>query len=180
MSRLALAGCDWQAVFHSAISHTHTHCGRQPLVTCGDMLCFGKRDLVNEHVSVDVYMDRRPLSPNEELLASCVPCPADYSMAWLLHSGRAPLAPDSRSTRVECSGQGSGSAEQSASCGDIIPSCAGVGDANQTAHVCYTCTIHSCAEDKLINMSEYALVTDIWLGRLLVALQTGPFGPRKL
>ena len=62
----------------------------------------------------------------------------------------------------------------------MSPSCAGVGDRDQTAYICYRCAVCLCVEDKLIKMPEYALANDLWLGRLPVELQNGSLGLRML
>ena len=41
----------------------HTQCGTSSLRTCGDMMCFGNRGLINDYLSVDRFMERRPLFP---------------------------------------------------------------------------------------------------------------------
>ena len=158
----------------------HTESGTSSLLTCGDILCFGNRDLINEHLSVDGYMDRRPLIPKAELLASSVLRPADHSMAWLLHSRRTPLLPDSRGPRFNSVGQALGSAEQPAARDVMSPSCAGIGDPDQTDHICFDRAGCLCVEDKLIKMPEYALANDLWLGREPVALQSDSLGLRIL
>ena len=60
---------------------------------------------------------------------------------------------------------------------NISPSCAGIGDRDQTARICIDCAHCLRAEDKFIKMPEYALANDIWLGRLPVDLQNG--SPRE-
>ena len=58
--------------------------------------------------------------------------------------------------------------------------CDGVGDPDQTTHICFDCATCLCVDDKLIKMPEYALANDIWLGREPVALQNGSLGLRML
>ena len=107
-------------------------------------------------------------------------------MAWLLHSRRTPLLPDSRGPRSNSAGQlvreveTLGSAEQPAARDVISPSGAGIGDPDQTARICFDCAGCLCVDDKLIKMPEYALANDLWLGREPVALQNGSLGLRML
>ena len=107
-------------------------------------------------------------------------------MAWLLHSRRTPLLPDSRGPRFNSAGQPVrevetlGSAEQPAARDVISPSCAGIGDPDQTARICFHCATCLCVEDKFIKMPEYALANDLWLGRERVALQNGSLGLRMI
>ena len=142
----------------------HTDSGTSEFLTCDDILCFGNPDKINNHLSVDGYMDRRPLIPKAELLASSVLHPAHPSLAWLLHTRRIPLKPDSRKPRLN-------SAE---------PSCAGIGDPDQTARICLDCASCLCVKDEFIKMPEYALANDIWIGRERAALQNGSLGLRML
>ena len=75
----------------------HTESGKSEFLTCGETMCFGNRTLINNHLSTDGYMDRRPLIPKTEPLASSVIHPAEHSMSWLLHTQRIPILPYSRS-----------------------------------------------------------------------------------
>ena len=130
-------------------------------------------------------MDRRPLIPKAELLASSVLHPADHSMAWLLHTRRTPLLPDSRKVRPSSAEQpvhqeAQGSAEQPAVRNAGEPTCAGMGDPDQTARICFECAGCLCVEDKLIKMPEFALANDLWLGRERTALQNATLGLRML
>ena len=164
----------------------HTQRGTSSFLTCGEILCFGNRALINDHLSVDGYMDRRPLIPKAELLASSVIHPADESMAWLMHSRRIPLLPNSRKSRTNKAHppagkeDAPGSAEQPADRSIVSPSCAGVGDPDQTARICFNCASCLCVDDKLIKIPEYALANDFWIGRQRVALQNGSLGLRML
>ena len=168
----------------------HTNSGAASLLTCGDTPCFGNRALINEHLSTDGYMDRRPLIPKAELFASSVLHPADHSMAWLLHTRRTPLLPDSRRARSNISEQSVCQDEAQGNAGQLVvsnvgstlgePTCAGVGDPDQTAHICFDCAGCLCVDDKFIKMPEYALANDLWLGRERTALQNGTLGLRML
>ena len=164
----------------------YTSSGSSTFLSCGDTLCFGSREKINEHLSTDGYMDRRPLIPVAELLASSVLHPADHSMAWLLHTRRTPVLPDSRMARsnsaarpVSLEGR-HGSAEHPAVLDAGAPACAGIGDPDRTAHICFDCASCLCVDDKLIKMPEFALAKDLWLGRERTALQTGSLGLRML
>ena len=163
----------------------HTDSGTSKLLTCGETVCFGNRALINEHLSTDGYMDRRPLIPKAELLASSVLHPADHSMAWLLHTRRTPLLPDSRMLRPSSAEQPvhqevQGRAEQPAVRNAGEPTCAGIGDPDQTAHICFQCAGCLCVDDRLIKIPEFALAKDLWLGRERTALQNGTLGLRLL
>ena len=131
-------------------------------------------------------MDRRPLIPKAELLASSVLHPSDHSMAWLLHTRRTPLLPDSRQGRPSSAAQPvhqrgqQGSVEQPAVRDVGAPMCAGIGDPDQTAHICFDCAISVCVDEKLLKMPEFALANDLWLGRERTALQSASLGLRML
>ena len=58
--------------------------------------------------------------------------------------------------------------------------CAGVGDPDQTAHICFDCAGCLCVDDKCIKMPEFALANDFWLGRERPALQSASLGLRML
>ena len=45
--------------------------------------------------------------------------------------------------------------------------CAGVGDRDAVAHICYDCATCLCVDDKLIKMPRYALAKKMFLGREL-------------
>ena len=124
-------------------------------------------------------MERRPLIPKAALLASSVLHRADHSMAWLLDSRRTPLRPDSRGRRFISEGQVLGSAEQPAARDAISPSCAGIGDPDQTAHTCCECS--GCFASKTFSPTcESRSANDLWLGRVPVDLQSGSLGLRML
>jgi hypothetical protein len=164
----------------------HTDSGTSTFLTCGDALCFGSRGKINEHLSTDGYMDRRPLIPKAELLASSVLHPADRSLAWLLHTRRTPLLPNSRTARPNSAAQPvhqgglQGSAAQPAALDVGAPMSAGVGDPDETAHICFDCASCLCVDDQCIKMPEFALANDLWLGRERPALQSASLGLRML
>eukprot|EP00959_Pyramimonas_sp_CCMP1952_P412665 8647453-Pyramimonas_sp.AAC.1 len=109
-------------------------------------------------------MERWPLIPKAELLASSALHPSDQSMARLLRNRRAPPLPDSRRGRPSSAAQFvQGSAEQPAVRDAEAPTCAGIGDPDQTAHICVDCAVCLCAEEKFIKMPEFALASDLWL-----------------
>ena len=58
--------------------------------------------------------------------------------------------------------------------------CAGVGDIDATAHICYDCAMCLCVEDKLISMPPFACANGMWLGRLHTLLQNASLGLRLL
>ena len=49
--------------------------------------------------------------------------------------------------------------------------CAGVGDSNELAWICYDCANCLCKQDKYIEMPKYALANLLFLGRLPALLQ---------
>jgi hypothetical protein len=101
-------------------------------------------------------------------------------MSWLLHTRRAPMVPDSRrapqSSTEQPAAQSSGSAEQPVS----QHKCAGVGDIDGVAHICYDCARCLCVDDKFITMPRFALSNAMWLGRQHPLLQNGSLGLRLL
>ncbi|CAK0903594.1 unnamed protein product, partial [Prorocentrum cordatum] len=164
----------------------HTGSGTSTFLTCGDTLCFGGRDKINGHLSTDGRMERWPLIPKAEVLASSVLHPSDHSMARLLHARRIPLLPDSRQGRPSSDAQPvhqrgqQGSNEQPAVRDVGAPMCAGIGDPDQTAHICHDCAVCLCTEEKFIKMPEFAPASDLWHGRGRTALQSASLGLRML
>lgn len=118
--------------------------------------------------------------PRAELFASSVLHPADDSMAWLLHSRRTPLLPNSRGPCVISQGEVLGNVEQSSARDAISPSFSGIGDPHETAYICYDCARCLCVEDTHCKMPEYALANGLWLGRVPVDLQNVSLGLRML
>ena len=98
----------------------------------------------------------------------------------MLHTRRVPLVPDSRrpphSGAEQPASQSSGSAARPAS----QHNCAGVGDIDAVAHICYDCATCLCVEDKLIKMPRFALSSAMWLGRQHTLLQNASLGLRLL
>ena len=58
--------------------------------------------------------------------------------------------------------------------------CAGVGDSDAVAHICYDCAVCLCVGDKLIKMPRFALANCMWLGRMHTLLQNASLGLRLL
>ena len=91
-----------------------------------------------------------------------------------------PLAPDSRraprNSAEQLAYQSSSSAEQPVA----QHKCAGVGDIDAMAHICYDCATCLCVEDKLIKMPRFALSNAMWLGRQHPLLQNASLGLRLL
>ena len=84
-------------------------------------------------------------------------------MSWLLHTRRVPMQP--------------GSHLQHAS----THACAGVGDPDEVAWICYDCATCLCVEDEFLKMPEYALSNLLWIGREHPLLQEfGTLGLRML
>ena len=147
----------------------HNDSGDSQLLTRGEHLCFGSREKIDEHLGTMQYHQLMPLIPQDHLYASSAIHPEDATMSWLLHSRRVPLLPNSRQVPT-CS------AERPAS---QWP-CAGVGDPDAVAWICYGCATCLCVEDKLIKMPEDALANLLWLGRLHPLLQNATLGLRLL
>ena len=133
--------------------------GKSEWLTNGEHLCFGNRDLIDKFLNTKHYCEKFPLIPQDHLYASSVLHPNDEGMSWLLHTRRVPMVPDSR--RVP-----QNSAEQPVS----QHKCAGVGDIDAVAHICYDCADCLCVDDKFITMPRFALSNAMWLDRQHVAL----------
>ena len=144
-------------------------CGSSELLTCDEHLCFGNRNLVDLHLATEAYHRLMPLIPQEHLYASSVIHPQDPSISWLLHTRRVPVVGGSRQCPTSSAGR---PARQ-------FP-CAGVGDPDETAWICYDCATCLCVDDKLIKMPEYALSNLMWLGRQHPLLQNASLGLRML
>ena len=101
-------------------------------------------------------------------------------MSWLLNTRRAPLVPNSRraprSSAEQPAAQSSASAAQPAS----QHKCAGVGDSDAVAHICYDCAKCLCVGDKLIKMPRFALANCMWLGTQHPLLQNASLCLRLL
>ena len=158
----------------------HVESGMSELLTSDGHLCFGKRDLIDKLLNTKHYTEKFPRIPQEHLYASSVLHPGDEGMSWLLHTRRVPLVPDSR--KAPCAGAeqpatlSSGSAARPA----VQHRCAGVGDIDAVAHICYDCATCLCVEDKLIKMPRFALANAMWLGRQHPLLQNASLGLRLL
>lgn len=153
----------------------HDTSGSTVLLTNGEHLCFGNRELINKLLNIPKYNGIMPSIPQEHLYASSVIHPADESMSWLLHSRRVPMLANSRTVlnSLSQSEQSSGSAAQPAS---SQFNCAGVGDKDAVAWICYDCATCLCVLDKYVKMPEYALSNKMFLGREHPLLQNGSIG----
>ena len=143
--------------------------GNSELLTCGEYLCFGNRDLIDNVLTTKRYCELFPLIPPEQLYGSSALHPADERMSWLLHTRRVQMLPNSRKAPQS-------SAEQHAS----QYKCAGVGDIDAVAHICYDCATCLCVEDQFIKMPSFALANGMWLGRQHPLLQNASLGLRLL
>ena len=148
---------------------THIDSGQSELLTNGDHLCFGNRNLIDKFLNTKHYSEKFPFVPPEHLYASSVLHPDIESMSWLLHTRRVPLVPNSRKAPHN-------SAEPTVS----QYNCAGVGDRDAVAHICYDCATCLCVADKLIKMPCFALSNGMWLGRQHPLLQNASLGLRLL
>jgi hypothetical protein len=144
--------------------------GDSKLLTCGPHLCFGNRHLINEFLATGLYGELMPLIPKEHLYASSAIHPEDENMSWLLHTRRVPMQPNSRQP-LGSSGAQPGSPY----------TCAGVGDPDEVAWICYDCASCFCVDEDLLQLPEYALANLLWLGREHPLLQQfGTLGLRML
>ena len=161
----------------------HVNCGQEEFLTCDGRLCFGEREKVNEYLSTAKYAERMPMLPKDHLYASSVIHPEDHSMSWLLHTRAVPMQPNSRQPCGLSAGQpaGGGSDDHPVEAEAAALSCAGVGDPNGTAWVCYECANCLCKPEQWMKMPEYALANLLFLGRLHPLMQEhGTLGLRLL
>ena len=96
-------------------------------------------------------------------------------MCWLLHTKRVPMLANSRKAPL-CRVEGADRPAQPVS----QSSCAGVGDRDAVAHICYDCATCLCVDDKLIKMPRFALANQMFLGREHPLLQDSTPGLRLL
>ena len=74
----------------------HVDSGKSELLTNGEHLCFGNKDLIDGILNAKDYSEKFPHIPQEHLYASSALHPMDEGMSWLLHTRRVPLVPNSR------------------------------------------------------------------------------------
>ena len=158
----------------------HHDSGKSQLLTSDGHLCFGKRDLIDKLLNTKHYTEKFPRIPQEHLYASSVLHPGDEGMSWLLHTRRVPLVPDSRKAPCASAEQPATLSSGSAARPAVQHRCAGVGDIDAVAHICYDCATCLCVEDKLIKMPRFALANAMWLGRQHPLLQNASLGLRLL
>ena len=160
----------------------HTDSGNSELLTSGEHLCFGNREVIDKFLNTKHYCssEKFPLIPQEHLYASSVLHPNDEAMSWLLHTRRVPLVPDSRRAPHDSAEQPTSLSSSSAARPALQHKCAGVGDIDAVAHICYDCATCLCVEDKLIKMPRFALANAMWLGRQHPLLQNASLGTRLL
>ena len=101
-------------------------------------------------------------------------------MSWVLHTRRVPLVPNSRRKPQGSAEQPADGAPDNAEQPALHHTCAGLGDIDAVAHICYDCATCLCVEDKLIKMPRFALVNSMWLGREHPLLQNATTGLRLL
>lgn len=77
-------------------------------------------------------------------MVSSVLHPNDEGMSWLLHTRRVPMVPNSRKAPQSSAEQPA--AQSSASADQLISQhkCAGVGNIDEVAHICYDCATCLC------------------------------------
>ena len=94
-------------------------------------------------------------------------------MSWLLHTKVVPMQANSRQPCQSSAGQpvGSDGAEQPVQTDAGSFHCAGVGDPNELAWICYDCADCLCRPEQWIEMPDYALTNKLFLGRLHPLLQ---------
>ena len=154
--------------------------GESKLLTHGEHLCFGNRDLIDKFLNTKHYNEKFPLIPPEHLYASSVLHPKDEGMPWLLHTKRVPLVRGSRRAPHSSAEEPTSQSASSAADPVVQHKCAGVGDIDAVAYICYDCAICLCVEDKLIKMPRFALSNALWLGRQHPLLQNAGLGLRLL
>ena len=104
-------------------------------------------------------MQRMPLVPEEELLASSRRHPLHPAMTWLLHTRRVPTLPPHAG------------AEQPSPL---------TGDPDQPVWMCVSCAASLCRRPKSMTMPPYALANLLWLGREPPCYQGLTLGARLL
>ena len=158
----------------------HVESGHSRLLTYGDHLCFGNRHLIDKFLNTRRYCQLFLLIPPEHLYASSVLHPSDERMSWVLHTRRVPFVPNSRRKPQGSSAQPAHGAPDNAEQPALHHTCAGLGDIDAVAYICYDCATCLCVEDKLIKMPRFALVNSMWLGREHLLLQNATTGLRLL
>ena len=158
----------------------HNESGNSQLLTNGEHLCFGNKDQIDQLLNTRYYSQKFPLIPQEHLYASSVIHPDDRTMCWLLHSRRVGVLSGSRSTLLDSAELPASASSSSAEQPALQHPCAGVGDINAVAHICYDCATCLCVDDKFIKMPRFALANAMWLGRQHPLLQNASLGTRLL
>ena len=120
------------------------------------------------------------LIPPERLYGSSALHPADERMSWLLHTRRVHMVPNSRKAPQSSAEQPAAQSSASAAQPALQYKCAGVGDIDGVAYICYDCATCLCVDDKLIKMPPFALANGMWLGRQHQLLQNASLGLRLL
>jgi hypothetical protein len=115
----------------------HNDSGKSELLTCGDHLCFGNRELIDKLLTTKRYCELFPLIPPEHLYASSVLHPADEGMSWLLHTRRVPMVPNSSKAPQCCAEHPAAGSSGSAAQPVSRYACAGVGESDAVAYICY-------------------------------------------
>ena len=150
----------WKEATHSKSVGEIIHGpGSTQLLVHAEDLCFGNRGVINHYLATGLYAHLMPRIPQEELYASSVVHPADPSMQWLLHTRRVPLRRD------DSVAQPALQREASAAQPDSPHPCAGVGNPDEKAWICYECACCLCVDDKLVKVPQFALANLMWLGQ---------------
>ena len=104
-------------------------------------------------------------------------------MSWLLHTRRVSILNTSAES-VDGAVQPVSQLPQDADGSAAQPArryrCAGVGDPDEVAWICFDCATCLCVEEALVKMPEYALSNKLWLGRERRLLQNRNLGLRML
>ena len=106
--------------------------------------------------------------------------PSDEQLSWLLHTRRVHMVPNSRKAPQSSAEQPAAQSSASAAQPALQYKCAGVGDIDAVAYICYDCATCLCAGGKLINMPRFTLANAMWLGRQHRLLQPASLGRRLL
>ena len=112
-----------------------------------------------------------PILPKDHLYASSVIHPENYSMSGYYIQGQCQCNPTagSRVDAVLDILPGVGSDEHPVEAEAAAPSCAGVGDPNEAAWICYECPSCLCKLEQWMQMPDYALANMLCMARLVSA-----------
>ena len=143
---------------------------RGPKLRDSENYCyFGPAERIHELLDVERYIPVVPLAPLEELHASSVQHPRFSHMRWLLHTKRVPVV--EAAAAGDAGAQSAPEHEASEQDGTRLnsateyakPRCAGVGDLDKAAWLCFECAACLCCPSP--KMPPRALANWNWGGR---------------